>query len=132
MTFSSFVGIPHLDLGLTRAGADCYGLVWLVYAEALGVELPRHDCIVAAETPPAERAAHIAGGLASGPWRRVEQIRPFDLLLFNVRAQGDHVAVAVTPRLMLHNHARSQSAIVDFNVTPWPRRFAGAYRHESQ
>lgn len=35
-----YIGIPYRQCGRSLAGIDCYGLVWLVYRDVLGIELP--------------------------------------------------------------------------------------------
>lgn len=37
---ASYVGVPFLDKGRSIEGADCWGLVRIVYRELLGLELP--------------------------------------------------------------------------------------------
>ncbi|MBN8189557.1 C40 family peptidase [Salipiger thiooxidans] len=131
MTFSDFVGIPHLDLGRGRAGADCYGLLRLVYAELLGIDLPSFSGAYTSCEEHAHLGALVAGEADAGPWRPVGEIRAYDALLFRVGRHDCHVAVAVDRTRMLHVHARSSAVIVPRNDPMWRDRFAGAYRHEA-
>ncbi|APZ53145.1 C40 family peptidase [Salipiger abyssi] len=131
MSFSSFVGIPHVDLGRDRSGADCWGLLRLVYAEDLGITLPSllEDYATCADH--AVIAALMAKHEQAGPWRPVEQIQPYDLLRFRVGRHDAHVAVAVDRRRMLHAHAGRHAVIVPRNTPEWRDRFTGAFRHEA-
>lgn len=131
MSFSDFVGIPYADLGRSREGADCYGLLRLVYAEDLGVTLPSFAGSYETCAEHAEIAALMAEAASAGPWRPVAEIAPYDALLFRVGRFDCHVAIAVDARRMLHAHARSRSVIVRRSDTLWRDRFAGAYRHEA-
>lgn len=131
MSWSDFVGIPHCDLGRDRAGADCYGLLRLVYAEALGVDLPSFIGPYASCAEHAEIEALLAGQVVAGPWRPVDRIKPYDALLFRVGQHDCHLGVAVDRTRMLHVHARSRSVIVPRSDPMWRDRLVGAYRHEA-
>ena len=131
MSFASFVGIPHVDLGRDRSGADCWGLARLVYAEDLGIELPSLLEEYASCTDHAAIAVLMAQGERAGPWRPVDRIKPYDLLRFRVGRHDTHVAVAVDRRRMLHAHARRHAVIVPRNIPEWRDRFTGAFRHEA-
>jgi cell wall-associated NlpC family hydrolase len=131
VSWSSFVGIPHADLGRDRAGADCYGLLRLIYAEALGIDLPSFSGAYMSCAEHAEIAGLLAGEATAGPWQSVEQIQPYDALLFRVGHHDCHVAVAVDRTRMLHVHARSSSVIVPRKDPMWRDRFSGAFRHEA-
>ncbi|MBR26588.1 MAG: phage tail protein [Rhodobacteraceae bacterium] len=125
-----YLGLPYADLGRTRAGCDCYGLVRLVYAEQLGIELPSYagDYVGAAEQ--AEVSALLDREEAVGPWRPVEDaILPFDLLLFRRGRLRSHVGVAVAVNLMLHMDGEAQARIARLSEPRWRSRFAGAFRH---
>lgn len=39
---ADYIGIPFLERGRTRAGLDCWGLVWDVYRTHFGIELPSY------------------------------------------------------------------------------------------
>lgn len=130
MSFSTFVGIPHADLGRDRSGADCWGLLRLVYAVDLGIKLPSLIEDYATCLDHAAIAALMAKQERTGSWHPVDQVQPYDLLRFRVGRHDTHVAVAVDRRRMLHTHARSHAVIVPRSTPEWRDRFTGAFRHE--
>ncbi|MCA0963275.1 C40 family peptidase [Salipiger bermudensis] len=131
MSWSDFVGLPHADLGRDRAGVDCYGLLRLVYAEDLGIDLPSFTEGYATCAEHARLAAMVAGESMAGPWAPVDQIQPYDALVFRVGRHDCHVAVAVDRTRMLHVHARSSAVIVSRKDPMWRDRFVRAHRHEA-
>lgn len=127
---AAFVGMPYADLGRTRDGADCWGLVRLVYAEKLGIELPAFDGRYATTEARGEIARLISEQAAAGDWERVEgRHRPFDLLVFRVGRYDSHVGLNVRPGLMLHMAEEDQARVDSYACERWAKRFAGAWRH---
>ena len=108
--FDRFVGLPYADRGRDRAGVDCYGLLRLVYLEALGIELPCHaeDYVTAVDRR--EIASLIAGEL--DPWHRVEEVdaRPGDALLMRNGRLASHVGVVAPRRRVLHIEASGMTS----------------------
>ncbi|WP_126977481.1 C40 family peptidase [Frigidibacter oleivorans] len=124
----AWLGLPYADLGRSRAGADCWGLARLVYADECGIPLPSYD---EAYADPAE-AREIERALSDrepwSDWRQVEQPQPFDLALFTRGGWRSHVGIIVTGRLMLHM-PRTGSCIAHLDRSRWGQRLAGIYRH---
>ena len=126
----SFVGIPYIDLGRDRSGADCWGLVRMIYDEIACIDLPAFDSAYASAEERAEVAAVIADQQATGPWRQVDAPRMLDIAVFRFSIQC-HVGVVIEPTLMLHAVAGQQSAMQRYDRDPWARRLVGIYRHEA-
>ena len=127
--WGQYVGLPHRPHGRDRDGLDCWGLVRLVYAEALGIDLPSYveDCPDLSER--ADLAALITGERDAGPWRQVAKPAAFDVLLFRVGPHATHVALAINSRDMLHLHGRSHSVIERIAAPMWAKRLVGVYRY---
>jgi cell wall-associated NlpC family hydrolase len=125
----SFVGIPYIDLGRDHCGADCWGLVRMVYDEIARIRLPAFDGAYASADERAEVAAIIADQQASGPWSKVDAPLMLDIAVFRFDIQC-HVGVVIEPTLMLHAVAGQQSAVQRYDRDPWARRLVGFYRHE--
>lgn len=128
---ADYLGIPQRDFGRSRAGVDCWGLLWLVFREVRGIELPSYTDVCPDLAERAELGALITGERDRGPWREVAQIEPFDVLLFRVGAHATHVAVAVDHRDMLHIHGRTESCVVAIKDPMWRKRLVGVYRHQA-
>lgn len=131
MDLSDYVGIPWLERGRDRAGIDCWGLMRLVYAERLGVDLPSFS---AEYTTVADGEA--IRGLVNGnmdPWREIAagDERPGDGLLMAV-AGRPHIGVVAGNGRVLHIE-RGAGAIIEsylgYRLKKWMR---GVYRHASQ
>jgi cell wall-associated NlpC family hydrolase len=108
MWFAKYIGIPFLELGRTRAGADCWGLVRMVYQNELGILLPEwsahsssfDNAVVATEIKEAHEY-----------FTRVEQPEPFAVAWFSSKSVYAHVGIAVDSQRMLHCTAGKDSCI---------------------
>jgi probable lipoprotein NlpC len=125
---NQFVGIPFADLGRTRAGADCWGLVCLVYREALAIMLPDYVGYGSAHEH-AEIAALVEGAEQSPIWRRITEPKPFDILVFRRGPWASHVGLVVQSGQMLHMAAGDCAKIEDWQGGRWGARLTGVFRY---
>lgn len=65
---SDYIGLPFADHGRTREGADCWGLVRLVYAEVFNLALPSYASTYTDAHDQASVSAAVERGLQDG-WR---------------------------------------------------------------
>jgi cell wall-associated NlpC family hydrolase len=107
--FDRYIGLPWLECGLTEAGCDCEGLLRLVYAGELGIEL--------------------IGPLVRADWIPVAAgaERPLDALLLHQAPW--HVGVVAGRGMMLHMPENGLSCIEPYSTGRWGRRLEGLYRH---
>lgn len=123
---SEYIGIPFAEGGRDRRqGLDCYGLVRVVYAERLGVMLPRCE---------GDGAEIIRGQLEGDDacWVPVPAIAALalgDVAMFRVGRQT-HIGLVVSRRKMLHCLAGTESCLEDLDSPVWLPRLLGVYRHQ--
>lgn len=123
-----YVGIPFADGGRSRTACDCWGLVKLVYADVLGIELPGYGEISARDL--ARVNARIREDSAAAPWVPVVGLpRPFDVLV--MRGKPLHVGVMVDPRRVLHVEAATAAVVVPLTHPQVAMRRMGLHRHET-
>lgn len=117
----AYVGVPYRDRGRSRAGWDCYGLVWVIAREQFGVALPDYRYRSAADL--ADVRALVAGARTAGPWRPVTEadVRAGDIaVLRSWDGSPVHVGMMLAPGWMLHVHAGIDTVICNLG-----RRFLG-------
>jgi hypothetical protein len=127
---ANYIGIPFLDRGRDRRGADCWGLVRLVYAERLGIILP------ALTYSSLDQISETAADLVqerdeSRRWQRLamDETRIGDVHLFRASAVSPpHVGVAIARGSMLHTRKGSESCIERIDVPTLRSRHDGVYR----
>lgn len=130
MTFpDDYIGLPYKLGGCDRGGLDCYGLVCLVYAEQLGIDLPRYICV---DDDPESLADLLDTEKGKLGWVEVEKPAQFDVVNLRVNGYNSHVGIVIDRQMFLHSWLATASAI-DFYQGPrairWRRRIAGFYRH---
>ncbi|CCJ07111.1 C40 family peptidase [Methylocystis sp. SC2] len=127
---TAYIGLPFAHGGRTRDGLDCWGLVRLVYADQLGIELDPLDGY-ATRLERLRIAGMLSEQAAQGPWRRLagEKIKPFDVVSFTIAGAASHVGVVVDWRDMLHVTEGETSGLAPHSEGQWARRLIAAYRH---
>jgi cell wall-associated NlpC family hydrolase len=128
---ASFVGVPWAEKGRTRDGVDCWGLVRLVYAVQLGIELPSYTEAYASVGERGEIGALMSADSQRWPWTMLPRGRErgLDVAVFRRGGLAAHVGLIVSDSHMLHIEERRESCIVDYGNAPWKHRLVGLYRH---
>lgn len=125
----SYVGLPQRDHGRDRDGVDCWGLVKLVYAERLSIDLPSYDECYTSVDEHAEIAAAISSGRAEAAWVRVDDAREFDVAVFRAGRYESHVGLVAVPGQILHVMGKCASVIEPAASPRLSSRLVGYWRH---
>jgi cell wall-associated NlpC family hydrolase len=132
---SRYVGLPWREKGRSWAGIDCWGLVRLVYAEALGIELPSYIESYASVSERAEIAMLLSADCERWPWRPLlpgQAEGEFDVALFMRAGIAAHVGVIVGGGRMLHVEPEHESCVMKYRDGRWASRLLGVYRHAAR
>ncbi|MGQ9724758.1 MAG: C40 family peptidase [Tepidimonas sp.] len=117
-TALGLIGVPYRMGGSNaQTGFDCSGFVRYVYANTLGLVLPRRAAEQARATTPIAK----------------DELRPGDLVFFNtMRRAFSHVGVYLGDGKFIHSPNKGDRVkISDMNDRYWARRFNGARRVEA-
>jgi len=111
---TSYLQIPFVERGRTRAGLDCWGLVRLVFQEQRGIELPSYAEDYATTTDHEEITALCRGEVAS-QWREIPttEAQLFDVAIFKILGDPIHFALVLDPPYVLHTLRGSWSHAAD-------------------
>lgn len=130
-----YMRIPFREHGRGFDGCDCGGLVWLVYKTELDIELP--DWRRYYMTTHLESASELAGtietmlGTLCHEVPQGQEIRPYDVVSFDIMGVPIHVGVAVDASHFLHiiegySNVRQER----FSGVSWSRRINGVFRYD--
>ncbi len=127
--WNDYVGIPYRQHGRNRAGADCWGLVRLVYAEQFDHDLPSFSEAYADSAD--ERIVELLAKHREG-WDKVDDPQPGDVVLFKVIGQLAHVGIAAAPGTFLHAREGHAATIERLESGSWKHRIEGFYRYRDK
>lgn len=130
--FDGYVGIPYVERGRDRSGADCWGLLRMVFAELRGVELPSlaEDYVSCADR--LVLADLIQDRLPA--WQPIPAgcEAPFDAVLMRVKREACHIGLVVGRGLVLHADHGRDSCVEPYGSWRLAHRVVGFYRYANQ
>ncbi|WP_066965685.1 NlpC/P60 family protein [Microbulbifer sp. Q7] len=105
-------GIPYRLGGMSRRGIDCSALVYLIYRDQMGIELPRTTQYQA----------------LAGEAIKQGQLRPGDLVFFRTSRRGRHVGIYIEEGKFLHASVSKGVTISHLTDYYWKSRYWRARR----
>lgn len=129
MINTAFIGIPYLNRGSSFQGCDCWGLVWLYYAEIMHQLIPRYDGYADAESP-------TMSDYISERWNQWQSIEPTnmeagDVLALRVGRLPVHCGVYIGQGRMLHVMEGRMSCLERVNIGFWKNNIVRVGRWKS-
>jgi cell wall-associated NlpC family hydrolase len=128
MWCDKYIGIPFKPNGYDYQGADCFGLVNLVYREVLNITLPRYDVYTRNSIGCLKEVARTMN-TERDKWIKVEQPRMFDVVLLRTGTFVWHCGMVISRYRMLHVMEGINSCIEDFTGIMWKERVDGFLRY---
>lgn len=130
MWYKDYLKIEFKDRGRGLDGADCWGLIKLIYQDRLGITLPMLDHYENTE----QRAAlnKIINTEATSNWMGIEKGREqeLDVAVFKIMGIPCHVGVVISKGIVIHSQRGSNTTIVHYEQErDWCRRLEGFYRY---
>lgn len=110
--YQAWQGVPYRTGGASRRGVDCSAFMQLTFREQFAMQLPRDT----------DSQAHLGRAVSS------RQLRPGDLVFFNIGRSTRHVGVVVEKNKFLHASSSKGVMISDLNQPYWQRYYWQARR----
>lgn len=133
MDFKQYMGVPFKDHGRSKEGVDCWGLVWLIYKEQLGITLPDFGCCYQnADVRSDIQCAMNKYTLEQ--WNRDVTKLPKqvgDVLVFKRGGIETHIGLWISEGTMIHIQRPQGVSIERYDTIRWKNKFSRALRHIS-
>lgn len=124
LNVEKYVGISYEVNGRDMQSVDCYGLVYLIYKNELGIDLPSF----AEDGIDANRTQELIAQYKEG-WEPTETIHAGDVVIFRIMGIESHIGLAIDSERFIHARIGYNSAIERFDSSKWKTRFVGSYKY---
>ena len=125
-----YIGLPFLEKGRTADGADCWGLVRIIYLDEFGIYLPSYVESYK-DTSDAAEIGHLFRS-QSPRWLKIQpgEEQPGDVIVLRMHGQPMHVGVVVGDKQFLHVTKHVDGVLEKYRSMVWAGRVLGFYRHK--
>lgn len=128
MNTAPYIDIPFQEHGRDFTGADCWGLIRLVYQKELRIEMPSYDDYESIKDDDIPEKLELR---AASEWVKQDKPKLFDVVLCRMNNAPRHVGIYVGNQYMLHITKGINSCCEKINNSKWSNRVMGYYRHPS-
>lgn len=121
--------VPFVEGGRDKSGADCWGLIVLLYKHFYDIDLEKYEGIAATDVDQTTASDEINKQAESGgDFYPVDDPQFGDVVLLRISGRPVHVAFCIGDSRMVHTGKRHNVVIENFEETKWKSRVLGFYR----
>jgi len=122
-----YIGIPYETKGVDVKGADCLGLLELIYKNELGITLPFNEHL---ETEDNLDVVGDAINKEKTRWIKLDKPEKYCAILLNIAGFPVHIGLVLDDNYMLHSLKGHNSVVEKFTGAKWRSRIDGFFRQE--
>jgi len=122
-----YVGIPYLNRGRNMFGIDCWGIVRLIYKDALNITLGTLDGYADSESK--DQVSRVIKSESAAHWEEVDAPREYDVVVFNLAGKPCHVGLMLDGYKFIHSLAGRDTCIESISKVIWRNRIDSIWRH---
>lgn len=132
--YSKYIGLPYKLYGrdiVRDGGLDCYGLVFHILKNELGVDVKAYESIYYAPTNERLTASGIMDvANNSGDWRLIPraEMREGDVIVFRMKGLPIHLGYAINKHSFIHVYQGINSVVEHLTSIKWEKRIYAVYR----
>jgi probable lipoprotein NlpC len=130
--WTKYINIPFKDLGRDSSGADCYGLIALIFKKECNVDIPDYtELLYGKERKCLKNKKDDKLESLGFSWVEDNKLKPFDVLLFNKSCGAEitsHIGLYIGHGKFIHVLEDFPSMIERLDNTFWKSRYYGAMR----
>lgn len=128
-SYSKYIGVPFREKGRSMDGADCWGLLKLIYSNELGIDdLP--DFADRYENTRDKFNIPLLLHIERQRWEQVERPQETDAVMFNLAGLPIHVGIMISEDQFIHVTKGINACIESIDSPVWANRVQGFYRYE--
>lgn len=130
---NKYAHIPFKEKGRSAAGADCWGLVRIIYQAERGIELPDYLEVYelgfsAWSKDDRTKLERLVQEESKQKWQEVSRPQPFDVIVMKMKGFATHVGIVIDSQRMIHCQEGIGTSIEKFNSIRWRDNVVGFYR----
>ena len=128
-----YIRIPFKTKGRDFSGCDCGGLVWLVYKNELGIELPDWRDMYSGTR--IENSLELEETVSTVLGENAVEVdlkdaEPFDVVSFRIKDSSMHVGLVINKHIFFHIMEGYTKVVAErFSNPQWRGRVTGCFRH---
>jgi len=126
---SSYMTIPFEEKGRSHEGIDCYGLIFLIFREQFGIDLPSYTEDYTTTHDKASVSALMMRESMDWPEIPLARARPGDVMILRVQGQPWHCGLIVDPPHFVHAVRVVGTVRARWDSALWEKRIMGVHRH---
>ena len=129
MNFEKYIGIPYAEKGRDETGADCWGLIRLIYKNELSIDLPSFSAEY--DTSDNERLEELFAQYKEG-WEPVDSPAIGDVVIFKIFGYESHIGFCIGNNQFLHIREGRDSVIESLDNAKWSKRIVGFFKYSEK
>jgi cell wall-associated NlpC family hydrolase len=123
--------VPFAEKGRDMNGADCWGLLTMIFLDQRKIELPGYEWCYE-HTNDREALAAAMERERIGRWVQVENPQEFDVPLLRMRGVPMHVGVVTKPGYMIHCAKDINTVHERYDSMRWKNSVVGFFRYAAE
>lgn len=126
-----YVGTPYVKGGTSKRGADCYGLVRMLYKDIYGIELTDWNTALPEGAARPDLIDAFEAAISEEAWEPVESPQEGDIVVMRLYNAPLHCGMMINQSQFMHAIEPMGTSVERINSPMWKKRIVHYLRYKN-